>query len=107
MEHTYKELKHTTLTNLKEIAKEIDHEAVQGYTQMNKDHLLEAICTALGIEMHEHHEVVGINKSEIKKQIRAMKKKRDKALEDKDHDTLIKVRKEIKTLKTELRRATV
>lgn len=107
MEHTYKELKHTTLAKLKEIAKEIDHEAVKGYTQMNKDHLLEAICTALGIEMHEHHEVVGIDKGKIKKQIRELKKKRDKALADKDHDTLKKVRKEIKTLKTDLRRATV
>ena len=107
MEHTYKELKHTTLAKLKEIAKDIDHEAVKGYTQMNKDHLLEAICKALDIEMHEHHEVVGIDKGKIKKQIRELKKKRDKALADKDHDTLKKVRKEIKNLKTELRRATV
>lgn len=107
MEHTYKELKHTTLAKLKEIAKDIDHEAVKGYTQMNKDHLLEAICKALDIEMHEHHKVVGIDKGKIKKQIRELKKKRDKALADKDHDTLKKVRKEIKNLKTELRRATV
>ena len=107
MEHTYKELKHTTLAKLKEIAKEIDHETVKGYTQMNKDHLLEAICTALNIEMHEHHEVVGIDKGKIKKEIRELKKKRDKALADKDHDTLKKVRKEIKNRKTELRRATV
>ena len=107
MEHTYKELKHTTLAKLKEIAKDIDHEAVKGYTQMNKDHHLEAICKALDIEMHEHHEVVGIDKGKIKKQIRELKKKRDKALADKDHDTLKKVRKEIKNLKTELRRATV
>lgn len=107
MEHTYKELKHTTLAKLKDIAKEIDHEAVKGYTQMNKDHLLEAICKALNIEMHEHHEVVGVDKSSIKKQIRKLKKTRDKALAEKDPDKLKKVRKEIKNLKSDLRRATV
>lgn len=107
MEHTYKELKHKTAAQLKEIASGIDHEAVQGYTQLNKDHLIKAICTALHIDMHEHHEVVGIDKAKVKKNIRDLKKKRDKALEDKDHDTLKKVRKEIKGLKNELRRATV
>ena len=107
MEHTYKELKHTTAAQLKEIAKGIDHEAVQGYTQMNKDHLIEAICKALNIEMHEHHEVVGIDKGKIKGKIRELKKKRDLAIADKDYETLKSVRKEIKGLKNELRRATV
>ena len=107
MEHTYKELKHKTAVQLKEIAKGIDHEAVQGYTQLNKDHLIEAICKALQIEMHEHHEVVGIDKGKIKLQIRELKKKRDRALADKDHKTMKSVRKEIKVLKNDLRRATV
>jgi len=107
MEHTYKELKHKTAVQLKEIAKGIDHEAVKGYTQLNKDHLIEAICKALNIEMHEHHEVIGIDKGKIKLQIRELKKKRDRALADKDHKTMKSVRKEIKVLKNELRRATV
>ena len=107
MEHTYKELKKKTVAQLKVMAKEIDHEAVQGYTQMNKDHLLQAICTALNIEMHEHHEVVGINKGEIKKKIRALKTKRDKIIESKDKEELKKVRKEIKALKNQLRKAMV
>ena len=107
MEHTYKELKRMTVAQLKEIAAGIEHEAVEGYTQLNKDHLLEAICKALGLEMHEHDEVVGFDKTSIKKKIRALKKERDKALESKDHKKLLKVRKEIKELKTELRRATV
>ena len=107
MEHTYHELKHKTVAQLRDIAKEIEHDAVQGYTQMNKDHLLKAICTALHIEMHEHHEVVGIDKTKIKVKIRELKKTRDKALEDKDHQKLKAVRKEIKGLKNQLRRATV
>ena len=107
MEHTFKELKHMKLAELKEIAKEMDHEEVQGYTQLNKEHLLDAICKALHIEMREHHEVIGLDKAKIKLKIRELKKKRDKALADKDSKTLIKVRKEIKGLKAELRKATV
>jgi len=81
MEYTYKQLKHLTVAQLREIAAGLDHEAVQGYTQLNKEHLLDALCKALCIDKHEHHKVVGINKTQIKTQIRALKKQRDKALE--------------------------
>ncbi len=107
MAHTYDELKHSTLSQLKEIAKEMDHEAVEGFTQMNKDHLLQALCKALGIEMHVHHEVVGIDKSSIKKQIKELKVERNKALEAHDHKHLKDVRGQIKKLKNKIRRATV
>ena len=49
MTHTYEELKHKPLAELREIAAGITHEAVQGYTQLNKDHLLVALCKALPI----------------------------------------------------------
>ena len=107
MAHTYDELKHSTLAQLKEIAKEMDHEAVEGFTQMNKDHLLQALCKALGIEMHMHHEVLGIDKSSIKKQIKELKVERDKALEAHDHKQLKDVRRQIRKLKHKIRRATV
>jgi hypothetical protein len=107
MEHTYKELKNKTLNDLKEIASGIDHEAVQGYTQLNKDHLLAAICKALNIDMHKHHEFVGVDKTSIKSKIKELKKARDKALEAKNNKQLKKVRKEIKELKNQLRRAMV
>ncbi len=58
MPHTYEELKSRTLAELREIAKGSSSEAVQGYSQMNKDHLLPALCTALGIDVHEHHTVI-------------------------------------------------
>jgi len=44
MEHTYEELKKMNVSELRELAKEMEHEAVQGYTQLNKEHLLEALC---------------------------------------------------------------
>ena len=79
MEYTYKDLKGMTVAQLREIAAGIEHEAVQGYTQLNKEHLIDAICAALGIEKHAHHEVRGINKGKIKSEIRSLKKERDKA----------------------------
>ncbi len=102
MAYTFIELKKKTLADLKKIAKEIDHEAVKGYTQMNKDHLFEAVCKALNIQMHEHHEVKGVDKTAIKKQIKELKKKRDKVLETHDHKKLKEVRQKIKKLKKTL-----
>ena len=51
MAHTYEELKKKTIEDLREIAKGLEHDAVKGYTQMNKEHLLPAICKALGIDV--------------------------------------------------------
>ena len=50
MAHTYEELRKKTVAELRDIAKDIQHDAVQGFSQMNKEHLLPAICKALGIE---------------------------------------------------------
>ena len=107
MAYTFEELKGKTAAQLKEVAKGIEHEAVKGYTQMNKEHLLQAICKALEIDMHVHHEVVGLDKTKIKLQIRQLKKDRDKALEAHDHAKLKAVRHEIKLLKKKLRKAMV
>jgi DNA-binding IclR family transcriptional regulator len=78
--HSYQELKQRTVAQLREIASGIEHEAVKGYTQLNKEHLLEALCKALNLDMHEHHVVVGIEKTAIKAKIKEFKKKRDEAL---------------------------
>lgn len=107
MEYTFKELKKKTLADLREIAKNIEHEAVQGYTQMNKDHLLKAICTALNIDMFEHHAAAGIDKTKIKAKIRALKRDRDQAIAAHNHTQLKSVRQQIKRLKKKLRRAMV
>ena len=107
MAHTFEELKHMTVAQLREIAAGSEHEALQGYTQLNKEHLLIAICKALGIETHAHHEVKGINKSELKSQIKELKKKRDEALAAHDHAQLKTVRRRIHHLKREIHKATV
>jgi DNA-binding IclR family transcriptional regulator len=106
MEYTYEQLKHKTVVELREIAKGIEHEAVQGYTQLNKEHLLGAISKALGIQ-HEHHEVVGVNKAEIKARIKEMKKKRDEALAAHDRAQLKVARRTIHRLKRQIHKATV
>ena len=107
MAHTYEELKHTTLAHLREIAAGLDQEAVQGYTQMNKDHLLIAVCNALHIDMHAHHEVVGIDKASIKKRIRNLKQQRDAAINAHNPKELKSVRRQIHRLKRAIHRATV
>jgi hypothetical protein len=107
MAYTYKELKHKTVAELREIAAGIQHEAVQGHTQMNKEHLLKALCTALGIDIHEHHEVKGVDKSSIKLKIRALKQERDKAIAAHDSKQLQAIRRRIKNMKKKLRKAMV
>ena len=106
MAHTYEELKHKTVADLRDIAKGIEHEAVQGYTQMNKDHLLVALSKALGIQ-HEHHDVVGVDKSGIKARIRELKTQRAAAIAAHDHAQLKVVRRTIHRLKRRIHKATV
>ena len=103
---TFEELKHKTVADLRDIAKGIDHEAVQGYTQMNKDHLLVALSKALGIQ-HEHHDVVGVDKSGIKAKIRELKTQREAAIAAHDHAQLKVVRRTIHRLKRRINKATV
>jgi hypothetical protein len=107
MAYTYEDLKHKTVAQLREIAHDIEHEAVKGYTQLNKEHLIAAICKALNIDMHAHHHVEGINKTEVKAKLKALKKQRDDALAAHDHKQLKAVRREIHHLKVKLHRATV
>jgi hypothetical protein len=107
MAYTYNELKEKTVVELREIAAGIQHDALQGHTQLNKEHLLVALCKALNIDMHAHHEVKGINKSTIKAQIRELKVKRDQVLATHDHKQLKEVRRKIHHLKRQIHRATV
>ncbi|HET6669834.1 MAG TPA: hypothetical protein VFH15_06340 [Pyrinomonadaceae bacterium] len=106
MAYTYEQLKHMTVAELREIAKGTDGEIVQGYTQLNKEHLVGALAKALGIQ-HEHHDVVGVDKAAIKSRIRELKQKREAALAAHDHAELKMVRRTIHRLKRRIHRATV
>jgi uncharacterized protein YpiB (UPF0302 family) len=103
MTMTYEELKGKTLAELRELAQNIVHDAVRGYSQMNKERLLPALCEALGIERREHHLVVGIDKAGIKMKIRELKRQRDEALEAADHGRLHDVRRQIHHLNHQIR----
>jgi hypothetical protein len=107
MAYTHHELKSKTVAQLREIAKGVEHESLSGYSVMHKDHLVPALCRALGIEMHEQHQVVGLNKAAIKAQIKELKIKRDHALETHDHTDLKAVRRRMHYLKRMIHKATV
>ncbi len=106
MDYTFEQLKDKTVVELRDIAKGIDHEAVQGHTQMNKEHLLVAISKALGIQ-HEHHDVVGVDKASIKARIRELKTKREEAIAAHDSAQLKVVRRTMHRLKRRIHKATV
>lgn len=103
MAYTYHELKTKTIQELREIAKGVQHEAVQGASQMNKEHLLPVLCKALGIDAHEHGVVVGIDKSGIKAKMRELKKQRDAALAARDSAKLKALRRQIHGLNHQIR----
>lgn len=105
--YTYRELKKKTVVQLREIAAGIEHEAVKGYTQLNKEHLLEALCKALNIDMFEHHKVVGIDKTAIKAKIKELKKKRDEALAARNHAEHKYILRHIHQLKRKIHKAAV
>jgi len=100
---TFEALKKKTVAELREIAKGITHDAVQGYTQMNKEHLLPALCKALGIEGAHHHVESGFHKSAIKARMKTLHAERDKAVEAHDSAKLKAVRTELHTLNHRLR----
>jgi DNA-binding IclR family transcriptional regulator len=104
MPHTHHDLKVKTVYELREIAKDIQDDAVQGYSQMNKEHLLVAICKALNIPIHEHHDVVGIDKAALKARIRVLKKERDAAVEARDHEKLRAIRAHIHGLDRQIKK---
>ena len=94
MAYTFDQLRVKTLAELRDIARDTAHEAVTGWSQMNKDHLLPALCKAFGIDAHVHHAVVGLDKSQLKARLRALKAARDEAIAAGDREKLAAVRRE-------------
>ena len=103
MPYTYHELKEKTIQELRDIAKNVHHDAVQGFSQLNKEHLLPALCAALGIDPLEHVVAVGIDKPAIKAKMRELKRKREEALAAHDHAALKSVRRQHHSLNRQIR----
>ena len=103
MAYTYDQLRKMTVTELREIAKSTEREEFKGVVTMHKEKLLPLLCKALSVEMPHHH-VVGINKTEIKQKIRALKAQRDEAIQKKEREKLRSIRAQIHDLKRELRK---
>jgi hypothetical protein len=99
MAHTYEELRGKTVAELRELARD----TVVGASQMNKDHLLPALCRALGIDLHAHHEVQGIDKPAIKAEMRELRTARDRALDTHDHLKLKAIRRQMHRLNHQIR----
>jgi deoxyribodipyrimidine photolyase-like uncharacterized protein len=107
MAYTYDELKGMTVAQLRDIAAGLSDDAVKGYTQLNKEHLLAALCQALNIDTHTRHKikVAGLDKSTVKAQMKELKVKRNAALDAHDHAQLKTVRRQLHSLRRSLRRA--
>jgi hypothetical protein len=105
MAHTYEELSKMTVVELRKIADGIDHEATKGHLVMHKEQLLPALCKALGIEAHAHHQVVGINKSSVKAEIKKLKLERTATLAKHDYKQLRQIRRQIHDLKRTIRKS--
>src|SRR5687767_15282208 len=102
MPHTYQELRHKTVAELREMAKGLQDEAIQGYSQMNKERLLPALCRALKIDMAEHYIVRGIDKAAVKAKLRQLKSERDRALNTQDRPSLKNIRRQMHALKHQI-----
>jgi hypothetical protein len=104
MNYSFEELKKKKVAELREIAAGLEHDSVKGYTQMNKDHLLGALCTALGIDMYEHHTAKLTGKSKIKSEIKKLKTERTAALSSHNRSGLKNIQRKIHHLKRSLRK---
>ena len=107
MAYTFEQLSKMNVGDLRRIAEGVEHDAVKGFTTMHKEKLLPALCSALGIEAHIHHESKGVDKTKLKMEIRALKRDREAALQAHDSARLKEIRTKVKHLKRILRKAMV
>ncbi len=104
MAHTFEELKGMTVAQLRDIAKDVQDEVLQGFMTMHKDHLLPALCKALKIEGHAQHVAKLADKAKVKAQIHALKKQRDAAEAAHDKKKLAELRPLLHALRRKLRK---
>jgi hypothetical protein len=108
MSHSYDELKKMTVAELREISAGLQHEALQGYSQLNKEHLLVQLCKALSIDVHIHHKAAATaQKAGLKKKIKELKVKRTEAISSKNYEALKRIRRRIHFMKRAMRAVTM
>lgn len=109
MQYTFDQLKGMTVAQLREIASGLDPDVIKGYTQLNKEHLLTALCTALDVDTHTRHKskIAGKDKAGIKAHLKELRAKRDAALKAHDHAVLKAIRREMHSTRRSLRKAVV
>ena len=100
-EYEYEQLKHMTVADLRDIAKQLNDDSLEGYSTMHKEQLLPELCRVMDI--HIHHAAEGKEKLELKAKIRKLKVRRDEALVAGDHKQLKTTRRQIHNLKHRLR----
>jgi len=98
-----KPLEKMTVTDLREIAKEIPE--IAGVHGMKKEELIAAIKKAKGI-VDERVKKADVSLGEIKKKIKAIKAQRQAAIEAKDKKMATIYKRRISKLKKKSRRAT-
>ena len=96
----YNDLKHKTVTELREIAQE--HSEIEGAIGMKKEDLIDALCKVMGIEK-VHALPTGLGRHALKERIHALKKKRNEALAAHDPKALKRARTLIRRTKHRLR----
>ncbi len=104
MAYTFEQLNKMAVADLRKIADGLEHEALKGHITMHKEKLIPALCQALGIEAHKHHQAKGMDKASLKLEIRGLKKKRDEVVAAKDYKQLSEIRQRIHDIKVKLRR---
>lgn len=107
---TRHELRKMTVLKLREEA--LKYPDLTGVHGMKKEELVEALANILGLpeeeRVHKRHKIKKqVTKNDIKKEIKALKQKREEAIQAKDGKSLKIVRKRIKRAKRTLRELAV
>jgi hypothetical protein len=97
-----KDLEKMTVIKLREEAAK--YEDIKGASGMKKEQLIEILAEKLGIEVKPLEAAPPSEKQHLKKQIKALKVKRDEALQGKDYKTLKQHRRQIRNLKRQIRK---
>jgi hypothetical protein len=100
----YHELEKTTVSRLREMAKEKDPE-LKGTGGMKKQELVDLLAGMLGLSA-PHRVVSGVDKATLKAEIRRCKGMRDAAIQAGDRIKLKESRRQLHRLRRSLRRAT-